>query len=42
VAKLLPNAEYITEWKEGAALERAKTAVKQFLAKHTPPLRAAA
>ena len=42
LAKLLPNAEYITEWKEGAALEKAKAAVKQFLAKHTPPLRAAA
>lgn len=41
-AKLLPNAEYITDWKEGAALEKAKAAVKQFLAKHTPPLRAAA
>ena len=42
LAKLLSNAEYITEWKEGAALEKAKAAVKQFLAKHTPPLRAAA
>ena len=40
-AKLLPNAEYITEWKEGAALEAAKARVKQFLAKHTP-MRAAA
>ena len=35
-AKLLPNAEYITEWKEGAALEAAKARVKQFLEKHTP------
>jgi pimeloyl-ACP methyl ester carboxylesterase len=41
-AKLLPNAEYITEWKEGAHLEAAKARVKQFLAKHTPPLRVAA
>jgi pimeloyl-ACP methyl ester carboxylesterase len=35
-AKLLPNAEYITEWKEGAALEAAKARAKEFLAKHTP------
>lgn len=42
LSRLLPNVEYITEWKEGAALEKAKSAVKQFLAKHTPPLRAAA
>lgn len=35
-AKLLPNADYIVEWKEGAALEAAKVKVKQFLAKHTP------
>jgi len=35
-AKLLPNAEYITEWKEGAHLEAAKARVKQFLAKYTP------
>ena len=36
VAKLLPNAEYILEWKEGEPLETAKARVKQFLAKHTP------
>lgn len=35
-AKLLPNAEYITEWKEGAPLETAKARVKAFFAKHTP------
>lgn len=36
LAKLLPNVEYVTEWKEGAALEAAKAHVKQFFAKHTP------
>jgi hypothetical protein len=36
LAKLLPNVEYITEWKEGPALEAAKVKVKEFLAKHTP------
>jgi len=35
-AKLLPNAEFIPEWKEGAALMAAKARVKQFLAQHTP------
>lgn len=35
-AKLLPNAEFIPQWKEGAALEAAKKRVKAFLAKHTP------
>ena len=35
-AKLLPNVEYILEWKEGAALEAARVAVKQFFARHTP------
>ena len=35
-AKLLPNVEYITEWKEGAPLESAKAKCKAFLAKHTP------
>jgi pimeloyl-ACP methyl ester carboxylesterase len=35
-AQLLPNVEYITEWKEGAALEAAKARAQQFLAKHTP------
>lgn len=35
-ATLLPNAEFIPEWKEGAALTAAKARVKQFLAQHTP------
>ena len=35
-AKLLPNSEFIAEWKSGPALESARTRVKQFLAKHTP------
>ena len=36
VAKLLPNAEFITEWKTGAPLASARTRVKEFLTKHTP------
>jgi pimeloyl-ACP methyl ester carboxylesterase len=35
-AKLLPNAEFIPEWKTGDALVAAKKRVKEFLAKHTP------
>jgi pimeloyl-ACP methyl ester carboxylesterase len=35
-AKLLPNAEFIPEWKSGAPLEEARKRVKAFLAKHTP------
>jgi pimeloyl-ACP methyl ester carboxylesterase len=35
-AKLLPNAEFIPEWKSGAPLEAARARVKAFLAKHTP------
>src|SRR6058998_3753555 len=35
VAKLLPNAEFIPEWKTGAALESAKPRIKAFLSKHT-------
>jgi pimeloyl-ACP methyl ester carboxylesterase len=35
-AKLLPDTEFITEWKSGAPLEAAKVRVKAFLAKHTP------
>lgn len=34
VATLLPNAEFIREWKTGAALESAKARVKDFLRKH--------
>jgi pimeloyl-ACP methyl ester carboxylesterase len=37
LSKLLPNCEFIPEWKTGPALTEAKTRVKQFLAKHTPP-----
>jgi hypothetical protein len=36
VAKLLPNCEFIPEWKEGAALAAAKVRMKRFLAEHTP------
>ena len=35
-AKLLPNAEFVSEWKAGAALEAAKVRVKEFLKKHSP------
>jgi pimeloyl-ACP methyl ester carboxylesterase len=35
-AKLLPNAEFIPEWKTGEPLVAAKKRVKEFLAKHTP------
>ncbi len=35
-AKLLPNAAFIPEWKQGASLEAARVRVKQFLAQHTP------
>jgi pimeloyl-ACP methyl ester carboxylesterase len=34
--QLLPNSEFIREWKSGAALEAARARVKEFLAKHTP------
>src|SRR5271154_974125 len=37
LSQLLPNCEFIREWKTGAALDAAKPAVKAFLAKHTPP-----
>src|SRR5437867_2343532 len=36
VAKLLPHAEFIPEWKEGAPLAAAKVRMKQFLRDHTP------
>ena len=36
LSKLIPNCEFIAEWKTGAALTQAKTRVKEFLAKHTP------
>lgn len=40
-AKLLPNAEFVREWKTGEALEHARVVVKQFLEKHTPVTSAA-
>ena len=36
LSKLLPNVEYIIEWKDGAALAEAKPRVLEFLKKHTP------
>ena len=36
LAKLLPNAELIREWKTGDALVGARARVKEFLVKHTP------
>jgi len=36
LAKLLPNAEMILDWKTGDALTAARARVKEFLAKHTP------
>lgn len=35
-ARLLPNAEFIPEWKTGDALVEARKRVKAFLARHTP------
>ena len=39
LSKLLPNCEFIAEWKTGAALTSARARVKDFLAKHTPARR---
>ena len=36
MAELLPNAEFIPEWKAGTALASAAARMKQFLADHTP------
>lgn len=36
LAKLLPNAQFIREWKAGDALTTARARVNEFLAKHTP------
>jgi pimeloyl-ACP methyl ester carboxylesterase len=36
LAKLLPNCEFIREWKTGDALTSARARVKEFLAKYTP------
>jgi pimeloyl-ACP methyl ester carboxylesterase len=36
IAQLLPNAEFIPEWKEGAPLAAATERMKAFLRDHTP------
>jgi pimeloyl-ACP methyl ester carboxylesterase len=36
IAELAPNATFIEYWKEGEDLERAKTAVAEFLSHNTP------
>jgi pimeloyl-ACP methyl ester carboxylesterase len=36
VGKLLPDAQFIPEWKTGEALASAKPRIKEFLSKHTP------
>jgi pimeloyl-ACP methyl ester carboxylesterase len=36
LARLLPNCEFIREWKAGAALASARARVLEFLSKHTP------
>ncbi len=36
LSRLLPNCEFIAEWKSGAALEAARARVKEFLSRHTP------
>lgn len=36
LSKLLPNCEFIPEWKTGAALTSAGARVMQFLSQHTP------
>ena len=36
LSKLLPNCEFIPEWKTEPALTPAKARVKEFLSKHTP------
>ncbi len=36
LSKLLPNVEYVLEWKAGQPLEEARQRVKAFLARHTP------
>jgi hypothetical protein len=35
VAKVLPSAEFVPEWKTGAALASAKMRIMEFLGKHT-------
>ena len=36
LAKLLPQAELVREWKTEPALTAARARVKEFLTKHTP------
>lgn len=36
VARLMPNGEFIAEWKTGEALEAARARIREFLLKHTP------
>jgi pimeloyl-ACP methyl ester carboxylesterase len=36
LSRLLPNCEFIPEWKTGAALTSARARVHEFLSKHTP------
>ncbi len=36
LSQLLPNCEFIADWKTGAALETARPRVIEFLKKHTP------
>jgi pimeloyl-ACP methyl ester carboxylesterase len=36
LSKLLPNCEFIHEWKSGVALASAKARITAFLTKHTP------
>jgi len=36
LSKLLPNCEFIAEWKTGTALTAAKARAKDFLVEHTP------
>jgi pimeloyl-ACP methyl ester carboxylesterase len=36
LAKLLPNSEFITEWKTGPALTAARARIDAFFAEHTP------
>jgi pimeloyl-ACP methyl ester carboxylesterase len=36
LSKLLPNVEFIQEWKSGAALDAAKVRIRAFLDRHTP------
>jgi hypothetical protein len=36
LSKLLPDSEFIPEWKTGANLTSARARVMEFLSKHTP------